>query len=83
MADQGPGVPPEERSLIFQRFKRGRETGGEAGFGLGLAIGRELAKRMGGSLELVDQPPPGATFRLTLPSAPAGVEEPLQSPATV
>jgi len=83
VADQGPGVAPEERALIFQRFKRGRETGGEAGFGLGLAIGRELALRMGGSLELVDRPAPGATFRLTLPSAPAGVEEPVKSPAAV
>jgi signal transduction histidine kinase len=83
VADQGPGVAPEERALIFQRFKRGRETGGEAGFGLGLAIGRELALRMSGSLELLDQPAPGATFRLTLPSASARATEPVKSPATV
>jgi signal transduction histidine kinase len=83
VADRGPGIAPEERALIFQRFKRGRETGGEAGFGLGLAIGRELAQRMGGSLELVDRPAPGATFKLTLPSAPAQVPEPVQSPAAV
>ncbi len=83
VADQGPGVAPEERALIFQRFKRGRETGGEAGFGLGLAIGRELALRMGGSLELLDRPAPGATFRLTLPSAPARAPEPVESPAAV
>ncbi|MGH3049552.1 MAG: HAMP domain-containing sensor histidine kinase, partial [Gaiellaceae bacterium] len=50
VSDEGPGVAPEERALIFERFKRGRETGGEAGFGLGLAIGRELAERMGGTL---------------------------------
>ena len=54
VSDQGPGVAQEERALIFERFKRGRETGGEAGFGLGLAIGRELAQRMGGSLVLTD-----------------------------
>ena len=64
--DGGPGVAPEERALIFDRFKRGRETGGEAGFGLGLAIGRELAQRMGGSLVLADTEAPGATFTLTL-----------------
>jgi signal transduction histidine kinase len=66
VSDLGPGVAPEERALIFERFKRGRETGGEAGFGLGLAIGRELAGRMGGSLELTDTDGPGATFRLRL-----------------
>ncbi len=47
VCDQGPGVPPEERKLIFERFKRGRDTGGGAGFGLGLAIGSELAQQNG------------------------------------
>jgi signal transduction histidine kinase len=66
VSDHGPGVAQEERGLIFERFKRGRETGGEAGFGLGLAIGRELAQRMGGSLVLSDTDGPGATFTLRL-----------------
>ncbi len=66
VSDRGPGVALEERALIFERFKRGRETGGEAGFGLGLAIGRELAQRMGGSLVLADTDGPGATFVLRL-----------------
>ena len=52
--DHGPGVPADERELIFERFKRGSTTGGRGGFGLGLAIGRELAARMGGTLELRD-----------------------------
>jgi signal transduction histidine kinase len=69
--DCGPGVAAEERTLIFERFQRGRDTGGEAGFGLGLAIGRELAERMGGSLELADAPSPGATFVLMLRPVPA------------
>jgi signal transduction histidine kinase len=64
--DSGPGVPQEERALIFDRFKRGRETGGEAEPKAGLAIGSELAQRMGGSLVLVDSDSPGATFTLTL-----------------
>ena len=72
--DRGPGVAPEERQLIFQRFQRGRDTGGEAGFGLGLAIGRELAERMGGALVLGDAEEPGATFTLTLPAAAAPAE---------
>jgi signal transduction histidine kinase len=67
VCDKGPGVPAEERELIFERFKRGRDTGGQAGFGLGLAIGRELAQRMSGALTLEHQDAPGAQFTLTLP----------------
>jgi signal transduction histidine kinase len=65
--DDGPGVPPGERERIFERFERGSSTGGEEGFGLGLAIGRELAERLGGRLDLVDDGRPGATFVLSLP----------------
>ncbi len=76
--DRGPGVPLAERELIFERFQRGSTTGGRGGFGLGLAIGRELASRMGGELELMDSdviaystvpPESGARFRLRLPAA--------------
>ena len=75
--DEGPGVSEEERELIFARFQRGRATGGSAGFGLGLAIGRELAERMGGELVLEPSELPGATFTLRLPVAKAQEEEPL------
>jgi signal transduction histidine kinase len=77
VCDQGPGVAAEERELIFERFKRGRETAGRAGFGLGLAIGRELAERMGGELVLEDGAGPGARFTLRLPVAQAPDEEPI------
>jgi signal transduction histidine kinase len=77
VCDRGPGVPPEERELIFERFMRGREAGGRAGFGLGLAIGRELARRMGGDLGLDDQDGPGARFTLRLPVARAPQEDPV------
>jgi signal transduction histidine kinase len=69
VADAGPGVPVDERTLIFERFQRGRGRSDEGGFGLGLAIGSELASRMGGVLELTDARP-GATFRLSLTWAP-------------
>ncbi len=52
VSDSGPGVPAPERKRIFERFQRGSTSGGRSGFGLGLAIGRELATRMGGTLEL-------------------------------
>ena len=72
VCDEGPGVAEEDREAIFQRFQRGRDTTGKAGFGLGLAIGRELARRMGGELALEPAGEIGATFTLSLPVAPAG-----------
>jgi signal transduction histidine kinase len=74
VADRGPGVKEEERSLIFERFKRGSAHGEEPGFGLGLAIGRELAERMGGELTL-ESSEVGARFALYLPLAPHPEEE--------
>ena len=70
VADRGPGIPPEEQESIFERFHRGRAAGSQGGFGLGLAIGRELAERMGGTLTLADRPGGGTRFVLSLP-APA------------
>jgi signal transduction histidine kinase len=83
VSDRGPGVAPEERALIFERFKRGRETGGEAGFGLGLAIGRELAQRMGGELVIATTAEPGATFVLHLRPTEAPSTERMTSAAGV
>lgn len=77
VCDQGPGVPIDEREMIFERFMRGRQTAGRAGFGLGLAIGRELAQRMGGELVLEERDDPGARFTLRLPVAQAPDEEPV------
>jgi signal transduction histidine kinase len=66
--DEGPGIPPEHRTQIFDRFYR-LEGSVASGSGLGLAIARELAELMGGSVEL--DPGPGPTlFSLVLPSAP-------------
>jgi two-component system OmpR family sensor kinase len=66
--DQGPGVPEAARAVLFERFAgsagRPRDS---AGAGLGLALSRAIAESHGGSLQLVDQNGPGATFRLFLP----------------
>jgi len=75
VSDEGPGVAESDRELIFERFNRGSVQSGAGGFGLGLAIGRELAGRMGGSLVLVDDERPhrGACFRVALKiELPAG-----------
>jgi signal transduction histidine kinase len=82
VADRGPGVPAEERERIFERFYRGRARGSEGGFGLGLAIGRELAERMGGTLTLEDRDGGGTRFTLSLPRSrgPALGPEPAPLP---
>jgi two-component system sensor histidine kinase BaeS len=71
--DQGPGVPPAARSVLFERFVRadGARARDTAGAGLGLALSRAIAESHGGSLTLVDQNGAGATFRVFLPRSPS------------
>jgi signal transduction histidine kinase len=69
VADRGPGVPPAEQETVFERFSRG-SSATDGGFGLGLAIARDLARRMDGDLRL-DGGEQGARFTLLLPPAPA------------
>ena len=69
--DDGPGVAPEHREQVFNRFVRldegrARDAGGS---GLGLAITRDIAARHGGSIEVTDSPLGGARFVLTLSGA--------------
>jgi signal transduction histidine kinase len=70
--DQGPGIPPEERSRLFQKFHRGsaRPTGGESSTGLGLFIVRALTEAMGGRVSHDTRDPDhstGSIFRIELP----------------
>lgn len=67
--DEGPGVPPEERERIFERFYRG-SSGGEGGAGLGLAIAKWIAGVHGGEVRLAESSPSGSTFVATLLSEP-------------
>jgi heavy metal sensor kinase len=76
VSDEGPGVPAEQRERIFERFARAdsARTRSIGGAGLGLALSSAIATAQGGSLELMDRPAPGATFRLRLrPKAPGGL----------
>ncbi|HZV75475.1 MAG TPA: HAMP domain-containing sensor histidine kinase [Conexibacter sp.] len=66
--NDGPPVPADEQELIFERFRRGAGHDGHPGFGLGLAIGRGLARRMGGELRLTRHDGP-TRFELTLEPA--------------
>ena len=69
--DDGPGVEPENRERIFERFARGPGTARRSlpGAGLGLAIVAETAARHGGSAWCSESPSGGARFSLSLPAA--------------
>jgi two-component system OmpR family sensor kinase len=71
VADSGPGVPPDERERIFDRFHRGGDGRRRSdGAGLGLSIVRAIAEAHGGRVELDSREGAGATFTLILPTAP-------------
>lgn len=63
VADRGPGVSPEDRERIFERFQRGRDTT-RTGAGLGLAIVREIMHVHGGEVTVDARPQDGAVFSL-------------------
>jgi signal transduction histidine kinase len=63
--DQGPGIPPERRTEVFQRFWRSDRR--NAGAGLGLAIVQRTMEAHGGSVAIADAPGGGALFRMEFP----------------
>lgn len=74
--DDGPGIPSDTLTRMFDRFSSDRrptaETGGRRHFGLGLALVSEIATRHGGSVTAENRSPPqpGALLRLTVPAVP-------------
>jgi signal transduction histidine kinase len=67
--DEGPGVPPQERERIFDKFFRGETGSSDAlgGTGLGLFFAAETMSVHGGSIRLEENDKPGSCFVLTLP----------------
>lgn len=65
--DAGPGIAPEDRERVFQRFRRGGDAHRDEGFGLGLSIVSAIAEAHGGRVQL-DDPPLGATLRVIVPA---------------
>ena len=63
--DSGPGVAPEDRASVFQRFWRAHR--GSGGAGLGLAIVAKVAETHGGTIDVEDRASGGAAFVLRLP----------------
>jgi len=70
--DTGAGIPPGRLQRIFDRFERGNDP--ESGFGLGLAIVRELVQAHGGTITVESAVGVGTVFTLDLPAALATVE---------
>ena len=72
--DAGPGIVPEDRKRIFNRFERGAAAqvrGAPTGTGLGLALSSEHVKLHGGRLVVDDAPTGGARFIVMLPKVPS------------
>lgn len=70
VSDTGPGIAPVDQERVFQEFERGIHD--EEGSGLGLAISREMARLLGGEIQLESQVGVGSTFTLVLPRETAG-----------
>jgi two-component system OmpR family sensor kinase len=67
VSDDGPGIPPELRDQVFDRFVRGNgpaDVAAGTGTGLGLAIVRAVAISHGGTVEATESPQGGALFRI-------------------
>jgi signal transduction histidine kinase len=65
--DDGPGIPPDDITHVFQRFYRGAGAP-DGGSGLGLAIAKWIAERHGGSIRAENLPTGGARFSVSLPA---------------
>jgi PAS domain S-box-containing protein len=68
VSDQGPGIPKELQTQIFERFRKIPGATGR-GTGLGLYIARSIVEAQGGALEVTSKEGQGSTFSFTLPAA--------------
>ncbi len=74
VADDGPGIEPEQLGRLFRPFERlGAERTGIEGTGLGLALSRALTAAMGGSLSAASRLGTGSTFAIDLEAASSGL----------
>ncbi|GAA2535434.1 HAMP domain-containing sensor histidine kinase [Mycolicibacterium diernhoferi] len=71
ISDHGPGIPPHERELVFERFYRSTSARAMPGSGLGLAIVKQVVLKHGGTLQIEDAvpggDPAGTSVRIVLP----------------
>jgi len=67
VSDNGPGIPPEQKLAIFDKFARIQRPGGPKGMGLGLAFCRLAVQAHGGRIWVESEPGNGSRFHFTLP----------------
>ena len=82
VADNGPGIPQEDREHIFEAFYTGRASKNTAvkGTGIGLSVVLEFVSAHGGTVQIVDGEFPGAHFRITMPIRASTGDRPLSVP---
>jgi signal transduction histidine kinase len=85
VADEGPGIAPEDQPHVFDRFWRADKARSRAdgGTGLGLAIVRQIAQSHGGSIRLQSKVGVGSSFVIWLPVTTPSAEAPTQPPGAV
>jgi signal transduction histidine kinase len=81
--DEGPGIGAEDRTRVFDRFYRMADHERVTGTGLGLSIARDLARRMGGDLDVASELGVGSAFVLVLPGPGAPIDPDLIAVATI
>ena len=69
VCDLGPGIPPDQRSRVFERFYRADDSRSSSGAGLGLSIAQWVVSMHGGSIAATDAEPSGCRMVVELPGA--------------
>ena len=75
VSDEGPGIAPDERGLVFERFYRSAQARAMPGSGLGLAIVKQVVVKHGGMIRIGETHPgaesPGTSFYVLMPGRPS------------
>ncbi len=77
--DEGPGIPPDELSKLFDRFFRGSSSTGIIGTGIGLHMAQAFVDLHGGRIDVASKEGEGTTFTVYLPKTGSMISHPKQA----